>query len=69
MSNIAKGYKTIQQTREWRQLHDLLLVKKNFVKSIINGTTMIRQRMKAQQALDQLMAIFDIEIQPVILAA
>jgi len=25
--------------------------------------------MKAQQALDQLMAIFDIEIQPVILAA
>jgi len=30
---------------------------------------MIRQRMKAQQALDQLMAIFDIEIQPVILAA
>jgi len=47
----------------------VLIAKKNFVKTIIEGATIERQQFQAQQALDQLMAVLETEIQPVILAA
>jgi hypothetical protein len=59
MFNIAQSYQTTQQAKLWSQLYDTLIEKKGFIESIIiNGVIKKRQRLKAQQALDQLMAVF-----------
>jgi transposase len=69
MFNIAKIYKIVQQTKVWQQLYDLLVGKRDFIKGIINNATKIRHKIKAQQALDQLMATFNTYINQISLAA
>ncbi|MHC4687766.1 MAG: hypothetical protein ACYTEW_26185 [Planctomycetota bacterium] len=58
MCNIAQSYQTIQQTKLWSQLYDAIIAKNIFIESIINGVIKKRQRLKAKQALVQLMAVF-----------
>ena len=58
MRNIAQSYQTIQQTKLWSQLYDVIIAKNIFIESIINGVIKKRQRLKAQQALEELMAVF-----------
>jgi hypothetical protein len=53
----------------WQQLYDLLVGKRDFIKGIINNATKIRHKIKAQQALDQLMATFNTYINQISLAA
>ena len=54
MSNIAKTYYGKVHTTVWKQLHDLIVDKKDYIHSIISGAAKERQIIKAQNALDQL---------------
>jgi len=54
MSNIAKTYYGKVHTTVWKQLHDLIILKKDYIHSIISGAAKERQIIKVQDALDQL---------------
>jgi len=56
MSNIAKTYYKKVHTKVWKQLHDLIDDKKDYINSIISAATKERQLIKARKALDQLNA-------------
>ena len=53
MSNIAKTYYKKVNTKVWKQLHDLIINKKDYINSIISSSAKERQVVKAQRALDQ----------------
>jgi transposase len=53
MSNITKTYYKKVNTKVWKQLHDLIINKKDYINSIISSATKERQVVKAQRALDQ----------------
>ena len=53
MSNIAKTYYKKVHTKVWKQLHDLIIDKKDYINSIISASIKERQIAKAQMALDQ----------------
>jgi transposase len=54
MSNIAKTYYGKVHTTVWKQLHDLIVDKTDYIDSIISNAAKERQIIKAQNALDQL---------------
>lgn len=54
MSNMAKTYHEKVHTTVWKQLHDLIIQKKDYIHNIISGAAKERQIIKAQEALDQL---------------
>ena len=54
MSNIAKTYYGKVHTTVWKQLHDSIIEKIDYIHGIISGATKERQIIKAQKALDQL---------------
>jgi len=54
MSNIAKTYYKKVHTKVWKQLHDLIIDKKDYINSIIAAAIKERQIAKAQNALNQL---------------
>jgi len=56
MSNIAKTYSKKVHIKVWKQLHDLIIDKKDYINSTISGATKECQIIKAQKALDQLNA-------------
>ena len=56
MSNITKTYYKKVRTKVWKQLHDLITDRKDYINSIISSATKERQIAKAQMALDQLNA-------------
>jgi transposase len=53
-SNIAKTYYGEVRTMLWKQLHELLVEKMDYIHGIISGAKKERQIIKAQNALDQL---------------
>ena len=57
MANIAHTYPDKIQTREWKQLCDLLIKKRDYLNSIIGIGSKESLRNKASQALDRLDAI------------
>ncbi len=57
MFNIAHTYPDKVQTREWKQLCDLLIKKRDYLNSIIDIDSKESLRNKASQALDRLDAI------------
>ncbi|HEC43627.1 MAG TPA: hypothetical protein ENI20_12445, partial [Bacteroides sp.] len=57
MFNIAHIYPGKVQTREWKQLCDLLVEKRDYLNSIIDVCEKERLKIKALQAFDQLNAI------------
>jgi len=56
MSNITKTYYKKICNKVWKQLHDLITDRKDYINSIISSATKERQIIKAQKALDQLNA-------------
>ena len=54
ISNIAKTYYGEVRTTVWKQLHDLIVEKIDYIHGIISGVKKERQIIKAQNALDQL---------------
>lgn len=56
MSNITKIYYKKVPTKIWKQLHDLITDRKDYINSIISSATKERQIIKAQKALDRLNA-------------
>ena len=56
MSNIAKTYHKKVNTKVWKQLHDLIINRKDYINSIISAAIKERQIVKAQMALEQLNA-------------
>ena len=54
MSNIAKTYYRKVHTTVWKQLHDLIVDKTDYIHSIISNAAKEREITKAQNALDQL---------------
>jgi transposase len=56
MFNITKTYYKKVRTKVWKQLHDLITDRKDYINSIISSATKERQIAKAQMALDQLNA-------------
>ena len=57
MFNIAHIYPGKVKTREWKQLCDLLVEKRDYLASIIDVCKKERLRIKAYQAFEQLNAI------------
>ncbi len=56
MSNIAHIYPSKVQTKEWKQLCDLLAEKRDYLNSIIDVCEKERLQIKAHQAFDRLNA-------------
>ena len=54
ISNIAKTYYGQVHTTRWKQLHDLIFEKIDYIHGIISGATKERQIIKAQKAFDEL---------------
>jgi len=54
MDNIAHTYPDKVQTREWKQLSDLLIEKRDYLNSIIDIGSKENLGIKAHQALDRL---------------
>jgi len=54
MSNIARTYHGKVHITVWKQLHDLICQKKDYIQCIINAANKERQIQKAQDALNQL---------------
>ncbi len=54
MSNIAKVYYAKVHTTVWKQLHDLIVEKKDYIHGIISSAAKERQIIKAHDALEQL---------------
>lgn len=57
MSNIAKTYYKKVHNKVWKQLHALIVDRKDYINSIISAATKERQIAKAQMSLDQLNAL------------
>jgi len=54
MSNIAKVYYAKVHTTVWKQLHDLIVEKKDYIHGIISSAAKERQIIKAHDAFEQL---------------
>ena len=53
MANIPKTYQEATETRQWKQLVDLICMKTEFINNIISGSVKPRQKKHALKALDQ----------------
>ncbi len=62
MSNIAKTYYGKVHTTVWKQLHDLIIDKTDYIHSIISTASKEGQIIKAQNAIDQLSLFMGLNI-------
>ncbi len=57
MSNIAKTYYQKVHNKVWKQLHELIVDKKDYINSIISGAIKERQIINAHKAMEQFNAL------------
>ncbi len=59
MGNLAQNYWTQVDNKEWRQLRDLIIQKETYCKRLIVSSSKEKQRLKAEQALNELTQLLD----------
>ena len=59
MKNLAQNYWTQVDNKEWQQLFDLLSQKEIYLRQLIATGSKEKQRIKAEQALEELTQILN----------
>lgn len=59
MSNLIRNYWVQVNNKEWRQLLDLLIQKEVYLSRLIAGSSKEKQRLKAEQALEELTQLLE----------
>ena len=59
MGNLAQNYWTEVDNKEWQRLLDLIIQKEVYLNRLIVSSTKEKQRVKAEQALEELTQILD----------